>query len=109
MSTMEKREVCYRPFCLALMQNLSDDVQRDLARSLKLLDDDPMPADQKTSLLGLELVNVVGIPVLPGINSELSSFDRFSSCTPPSTPCPSKCTASYGRCVSAAPRRTRLS
>ena len=60
----EKARQVLPPFCLALMQNLSDDVQRDLARSIKLLDDDPMPIDQKTSLLGLELVNVVGVPVL---------------------------------------------
>lgn len=52
------------PFCLALMQNLSDDVQRDLARALKVLEADPMPADQKTPLLGLELVNIVGLAVL---------------------------------------------
>lgn len=60
----EKARKVLPPFCLALMQSLSDDVQRDLARSLQLLDDDPMPADQKTRLLGLELVNVVGLAVL---------------------------------------------
>jgi hypothetical protein len=60
----EKARKVLPPLCLALMQNLSDDVQRDLARALKLLEDDQMPADQKTPLLGLELLNVVGIAVL---------------------------------------------
>jgi hypothetical protein len=52
------------PYCLALMQNLSDDAQRDLRKALELLDKDPMPAELKIRVLGLELVNVVGVPVL---------------------------------------------
>jgi hypothetical protein len=52
------------PYCLALMQNLSDEAQRDLRKALELLDRDPMPDDLKTAVLGLELVNVVGVPVL---------------------------------------------
>jgi hypothetical protein len=52
------------PYCIALMQNLSDDMQRDLRKALELLDKEPMTAELKTRVLGLELVNVVGIPVL---------------------------------------------
>jgi hypothetical protein len=52
------------PYCLALMQNLSDDSQRDLAKALELLDKDPMPDELKIAVLGLELVNVVGVSVL---------------------------------------------
>jgi hypothetical protein len=67
----EKAQKVLPPFCLALMQNLSDDVQRDLARSLQLLDGNSMPSDQKTRLLGLELVNVVGLAVLEHAVSSL--------------------------------------
>jgi len=51
-------------YCIALMQNLPDESQRDLRKALELLDKDPMSADLKTRVLGLELVNVVGIEVL---------------------------------------------
>jgi hypothetical protein len=52
------------PYCLALMQNLSDDAQRDLRKALELLDKDPMSPDLKLRVLALELLNVVGIAVL---------------------------------------------
>lgn len=52
------------PYCIALMQNLSDDMQRDLRKALELLDKDPMLPELKIRVLGLELVNVVGVPVL---------------------------------------------
>ncbi len=52
------------PYCLALMQNLPDDVQEALARDLLLLDKEPMKESLKVRLLGLALVNVVGTNVL---------------------------------------------
>ena len=52
------------PYCIALMQNLSDDAQRDLRKALELLDKAPMAPELKTRVLGLELVNVVGVAVL---------------------------------------------
>jgi hypothetical protein len=52
------------PYCIALMQNLADESQRDLRKALELLNKDPMPPELKTKVLGLELVNVVGISVL---------------------------------------------
>lgn len=52
------------PYCLALMQNVPDDIQEALARDLMLLDYEPMEASLKVRLLGLALVNVVGTNVL---------------------------------------------
>jgi hypothetical protein len=52
------------PYSIALMQNLADDMQRDLRKALELLDKDPMPPELKARVLGLELANVVGLPVL---------------------------------------------
>jgi hypothetical protein len=46
------------------MQSLSDEAQRDLRRALELLDNEQMPQELKTRVLLLELVNVVGIPVV---------------------------------------------
>ncbi len=60
----QKAYAALPPYCLALMQNLSDEAQRDLRKALELLDKDPMPADLKAAILGLELVNVVGVSVL---------------------------------------------
>jgi hypothetical protein len=64
------------PYCIALMQNLSDDAQRDLRRALELLDKDPMDPDLKTRVLGLELVNVVGVSVLEQAVSSLGDKIR---------------------------------
>jgi hypothetical protein len=64
------------PYCLALMQNLSDDAQRDLRKALELLDKDPMDPDLKTRVLGLELVNVVGVSVLEQAVSSLGDKIR---------------------------------
>lgn len=52
------------PYCIALMQGLSDEAQRDLRRALELLNNDPMPREQKTRVLLLELINVVGMAVV---------------------------------------------
>jgi len=58
------------PYCIALMQNLPDEGQRDLRKALELLDRAPMPPELKIRVLGLELVNVVGVPVLePAVHS----------------------------------------
>jgi hypothetical protein len=50
--------------CLALIQNLSPEDQKDLGRALKSLDQGPAEPSVKARLLGLELINVVGIDVL---------------------------------------------
>jgi hypothetical protein len=65
------------PYCIALMQNLSDDAQRDLRKALELLNKDPMPPELKTRVLGLELVNVVGVAVLEQAVHSLGDKIRF--------------------------------
>jgi hypothetical protein len=53
------------PFCLALMQNLPDDAQVELGKSIELLKNSTSIDPQvKVRLLGLELVNAVGADVL---------------------------------------------
>ena len=51
-------------YCLALMQNVPDDEQVALTKSLALLDGADMPPDVKVRILGLNLMNVVGPNVL---------------------------------------------
>jgi hypothetical protein len=52
------------PYCLALMQNVSPEDQQQLARALEALNQRPADPSVKTRLLGLELINVVGVDVL---------------------------------------------
>lgn len=51
-------------YCLALMQNVSEEDQQSLVRALKDLEGEPAPPSVKALLLGLELINVVGVDVL---------------------------------------------
>lgn len=52
------------PYCLALMQNVSPEDQQQLRRALEALDKGPVDLTVKARLLGLELINVVGVDVL---------------------------------------------
>jgi hypothetical protein len=52
------------PYCLALMQNVSPEDQQALRRALEALDQGTADASLKARLLGLELINVVGVDVL---------------------------------------------
>jgi len=52
------------PYCLALMQNLPAEDQQELARALGQLDQGTADPSVRVLLLGLELINVVGIDVL---------------------------------------------
>lgn len=52
------------PYCLALMQNLSPEDQQQLGRALQNLNQSAADPSVKVRLLGLELINVVGIDVL---------------------------------------------
>jgi hypothetical protein len=52
------------PYCLALMQNVSPEDQQALRRALEALDQGTADATVKARLLGLELINVVGMDVL---------------------------------------------
>ena len=52
------------PYCLALMQNVSQEDQQQLGRALVRLDQGTADPNVKVRLLGLELINVVGVDVL---------------------------------------------
>jgi hypothetical protein len=52
------------PYCLTLMQNVSDNDQQKLVQAVKLLDAEPIEAPIKARILGLLLMNVVGPDVL---------------------------------------------
>jgi hypothetical protein len=52
------------PYCLALMQNISKEDQQELSRDLKDLDEGAAEPSVKALLLGIELINVVGVDVL---------------------------------------------
>ncbi len=59
-----KAYVVLPPYCLALLQNVSPEDQQQLGRALQSLDRREVDGDVKSQLLGLELLNVVGIDVL---------------------------------------------
>jgi hypothetical protein len=60
----DKAKVALPPYCLALMQNVSDEDQKELNRSLKDVDAGSAEPKVKALLLGIELMNVVGVDVL---------------------------------------------
>ena len=60
----EKAKDALPPYCLALMQNISNEDQQELDRALKDLEAGPEEPDVKALLLGIELINVVGVDVL---------------------------------------------
>src|ERR1039457_5805527 len=49
------------PYCLALMQNMSNEDQQKLGRALKDLDAGTEESCGKAPLLGIELINVLGV------------------------------------------------
>ena len=52
------------PYCLALMQNVSPEDQQVLKRALEALEQGESEPSVKALLLGIELINVVGVDVL---------------------------------------------
>lgn len=64
------------PYCLALMQNVSPEDQQQLARALEALDRQNADPSVKVLLLGLELINVVGVDVLTTAVQSLGSQIR---------------------------------
>lgn len=52
------------PYCLALMQNVSPEDQKTLKRVFTALEAQSADPEVKTLLLGIELINVVGVDVL---------------------------------------------
>jgi hypothetical protein len=60
----EKASKALVPYCLALMQNVSDGEQKDLMDAVETLAGGPMDNAIKGRILGLHLLNVVGPAVL---------------------------------------------
>jgi hypothetical protein len=52
------------PYCLGLMQNITPEDQGELRRALETLDNVDAEPSVKALLLGIELINVVGVDVL---------------------------------------------
>ncbi len=61
------------PYCLALLQNPTDDMQRELKTSVDLIRSQPVDDDVKLRLLGLELLNLVGVKALEKAVDSLGS------------------------------------
>jgi len=60
----DKASKALPPYCLALMQNVSPEDQQVLDRALDALDRQEAEPNVKALLLGIELLNVVGVDVL---------------------------------------------
>ena len=60
----EKAFQALPPYCLALMQNVSDEDQKAFRKALEELDRGQGDPGIKVRLLGLELINVMGIDVV---------------------------------------------
>jgi hypothetical protein len=73
----EKAKRALPPFCLALMQNVSQEDQQELGRSLKDLDEGSAEQKVKSLLLGIELINVVGVDVLTTAVNSLGGEIRY--------------------------------
>jgi hypothetical protein len=74
------------PFCLALMQNLPD-AQIELGKSIELLKNSASIDPQiKVRLLGLELINAIGLDVLKTAVETLGNEIKTTPAPPPSPP-----------------------
>jgi len=69
------------PYCLALMQNVSPEDQQVLSRALEALQKREVEPSVKSRLLGIELINVVGVDVLTtavkSLGDQIRSVPRF--------------------------------
>ena len=60
----DKAKKALPPYCLGLMQNVSPEDQQTLNQAIEALDKSDAPPAVKALLLGIELMNVVGVDVL---------------------------------------------
>jgi hypothetical protein len=72
----EKAVRALPPFCLALMQNVPPEDQQVLDRVLETLEKSDAEPSVKALLLGIELINVVGVDVLTTAVSSLGAQIR---------------------------------
>jgi len=66
------------PYCLALLQNISPEDQQVLDRVLQALDERDAEPSVKSLLLGIELINVVGVDVLTTAVNSLGEQIRLA-------------------------------
>lgn len=85
--SFEKAQASLPAFCLALMQNLAPEEQRQLADEIDRLSRQTMPDYAKTLILGIALMNLVGEGGLRGAVETLG--DQIRGSAPPSPPSPS--------------------
>jgi len=60
----DKAKKALPPYCLGLMQNVPPEDQQTLNQAIEALDKSEAPPAVKALLLGIELMNVVGVDVL---------------------------------------------
>lgn len=66
------------PFCFALMQNLSKDAQKEFSDQVKEVQQNPsIDPHVKSLLLGLALMNVVGVNVVRTATKQLANFISY--------------------------------
>lgn len=82
--SFDKAQASLPAFCLALMQNLSPQDQRQLADEIDRLGRQDMPDYAKTLILGVTLMNIVGEGALRGAVEALG--DQIREGTAPSPP-----------------------
>jgi hypothetical protein len=75
-----KAIVVLPPYCLALMQDISQDDQQALGQALEELEQSTEDQPVKALLLGIELMNVVGLDVL---SMAVQSLGDEIRCAPP--------------------------
>ncbi len=71
-----KASAALPPYCLALLQNPSDDMQRSIATSVGLIVTQTIDETVKLRLLGLQLMNLVGVEALKKAVSSLGDAIR---------------------------------
>ena len=82
--SFNKANVALPTFCLALMQNLSDEDQKAFARQLAALTTAPMNDYFKSLSLGLAIMNIMGEDVLVSAVNSLAA--QIKETAPPSNP-----------------------
>jgi len=66
------------PFCFALMQNLSKDAQKEFSDQVKEVQQNPsIDPHVKSLLLGLALMNIVGVNVVRTATKQLANFISY--------------------------------